>query len=143
MRTNRFIIDDGVQEVRYFVDEGVFPADHMAVGPPVSPPRMVPLAYQHILESLGFTWFLTDPEHVQFVKTLEIEANAALFGIDLQAVRVFVTAGKSRCFQRADGAGEGDEGAIAWVVMRAFSLTSSPGERYGYGTSTVPAVGNS
>ena len=80
--------------------KGMFPADHVPLWPPIFPPGMIAFGDQHIVEALGFLGLLADPEDFQFVHALQVENNATLFGIDLQALTVLPATSKARRFQR-------------------------------------------
>src|SRR5207248_5816230 len=56
------IVDNRIQQVIDLVDEGMFPADDMSLGPPVLPPRVKRLADQHIGKALRFAWAAVLPE---------------------------------------------------------------------------------
>ena len=78
MRRYITVVYDAVEQVGDLVDEGVLPADDVAVRPPVLPERVMGLGDQHLVKALRLFGRVIDPEHLQLVEALEIETDAAL-----------------------------------------------------------------
>ena len=81
--------------------KGMFPADHVPLGPPVLPPGVGRLRYKHIAETLGLRRFVAYPEDLQLVQTFQVEDDARLLGIDLQALTVLAPSRKTAGLNRA------------------------------------------
>src|SRR5688572_13342487 len=82
--------DDGVDEVVEFVDEGVLPADDVAVGPPDVPERVVRLGDEDVGEAgvdVAVRLLLREVD-LELVHALEVEGDRALLAVDLEAVGV-------------------------------------------------------
>src|SRR2546423_14702027 len=80
------------------VDECVLPADHVTMGPPPLPERMIRLGHETRAEALRALRVL------QLVQPLELERQRSLRSADLPAERVLPSGGEARRADRADGA---------------------------------------
>ena len=98
------VVHDGVKEMMEFVHEAVFPADDMAMRPPILPVGMMRFGHQHIVETLRGVRLFALPVDVEFVQPLEIELNRAIFGIDLEGIEILASLPESRRLDCAKGA---------------------------------------
>ena len=80
------IVDYAVQQMGYLMHKGMFPADDVALGPPVFPPGVGRFRNKHVAEPLGFSRFVANPEYLQLVQAFQIEDDAGLFGVDFDAL---------------------------------------------------------
>lgn len=125
-----FVVGNAVEQVGDLVDKGVFPADHVSLGPPIFPPGMVGFADQDVVEALGFFGLFANPEDVEFVEALQVKADAAFFAVDLQHFGVLVTGGEAGGFERADGSvGKFDGGDKGVVYVYCAGAAAAVGER--------------
>src|SRR5918999_2700217 len=104
------VVPDRGQEVVQLVHEGVLPADHVAVRPPVLPERMVGLGDQHRPEALGALRVL------QLVEALEVEGQRPFRPVDLPGEGVLASVREARGLDGADGAVLKRHGRLDGVV---------------------------
>lgn len=59
-----FVVDDAVEQVGEFVDEGVFPANDVTGRPPIFQPRVLRLGDENVGKPLRSVGFAAHPEYV-------------------------------------------------------------------------------
>ena len=78
------------------------------------------------MEALRFLGFVVHPEDLQLVHALQVEADAAFFGVDLEDIVVLATGGKAGRLQGANGAvfelDRGHEGIVD--IHRAHAIVA-------------------
>src|SRR5882672_1013148 len=124
-RRHALVVHDAVQQVVDLVHHRVLPADDVAVRPPVGHEGMVALGDGDAAEAVGLL-FVADPVDLELVDGLEVEADRALLGVDLEAAEVLAAAGEAGRLHRADRAvlelDGRDEGVVDVDLAHALAV---------------------
>ena len=142
-RGHVLVVHDAVEQVVHLVDHRVLPADDVAVGPPVRDERMVPLGDRHAVEALRLLRLLADPEDLELVEALEVEAGSMPFSPLISKQLWFLRpAGVTRGLQGPDGPvlelHDGHERVVHVHLARALAVQARAflDERAGQGALT-------
>jgi len=95
------IIGYRVEEVIYFMDECVFPSDHVSMRPPFIIEWVYALGHQYVLKPSPIQWILIRVD-LELVKSLEVEDYRSFGSVDLNPFIVLPPSAESRCLDAPD-----------------------------------------